>query len=146
MLDGCARARDEFLADAQADPCRLHSVSLSRRLLYAIALYAFAPPSWQDTPYLPRLGTREDRYELAVGYAVLYQRHVQAADCRTSAKRALKDWAYIAYAEADRVTLLSKEDWLTQVDAVLTEARRRFGAELRAARRPSSLVTSRKEA
>lgn len=146
MLDGYVRARDEFLADAQMDPCRLHHDTLSRRLLYAIALYAFAPNSWQDAPYLPRLGTREDCYELAVGYAVLYQRYVQATDCRTNAKRALKNWEYVAYAEADKVTLVSKDDWLTQVDAVLTEARRRFGAELRAARRPESLVTGRRGA
>lgn len=106
---------------------------LEPKLASAVAAYVNNPRQWRFAPVTGWRGTRDESYDIAVNYALIYQRSVRAYFGVTRAKRAMADWRSLAAGYRLQHPNIPKDEWVMAVDLVCRDARRRFGAELRAA-------------
>lgn len=123
-------------SDFRSDAYVLGVSSLGSKLTRAVAAYVTNRRSWLSAPRSSWRGSREESYETAVGYALLYQRAVLTASGVAQAKRALSSplgWRPLALVYSLQLSNVPDYEWEHAVDRVCRDARLRFGAELRAA-------------
>lgn len=123
-------------SDLRSDAYVLGVRSLERKLTYAVEAYVNNRRSWLSAPRSSWRGSREESYEIAIGYALQYQRAVLADLGAAQAKTALSGpmgWQYFALMYLIRLPHMPEGEWEMAVGRVRRDARLRFGAELRAA-------------
>lgn len=127
-------------SDSRSDPYVLGAPRLEDKPTRAVAAYANNRRSWLRAPRSPWRGSREESYEIAIGYALQYRRAVMTDSGVTQAKRALSSRLGrrpLAEVRALQLPHIPEYGWLNAVDRVRRDASLRFGAELRAAEVPT---------